>query len=39
MPEKTPNMLDNSLDQLNNAARVLELDQGIHEMLKKPERV
>ncbi|MHA2172791.1 MAG: Glu/Leu/Phe/Val family dehydrogenase, partial [Candidatus Kariarchaeaceae archaeon] len=39
MPEKTLSMLDNSLDQLNNAAKVLELDQGIHEMLKKPERV
>ena len=39
MPEKTPNMLDNSLAQLDNAAKVLELDPNIHEMLKKPERV
>lgn len=39
MPEKTPSMLDNSLDQLNNAAKALEIDQWIHEMLKKPERV
>jgi glutamate dehydrogenase (NAD(P)+) len=39
MSEKTPSMLDNSLTQLDNAARVLELDPCTHEMLKKPERV
>ena len=39
MPEKTLSMLNNSLVQLENAAKVLELDQWIHEMLKNPERV
>ncbi|MFX1520294.1 MAG: Glu/Leu/Phe/Val dehydrogenase [Promethearchaeota archaeon] len=39
MPEKTLSMLDNSLAQLNNATKVLELEPSIHEMLKKPERV
>ncbi len=39
MPEKNIRMLDNALIQLQNVAEVLELDQWIHEMLKKPERV
>ncbi|MCK5587320.1 MAG: Glu/Leu/Phe/Val dehydrogenase [Candidatus Lokiarchaeota archaeon] len=39
MPEKTLSMRNNSLVQLENAAKVLELDQWIHEMLKNPERV
>ncbi|WP_287582591.1 Glu/Leu/Phe/Val dehydrogenase [Candidatus Borrarchaeum sp.] len=39
MPEKTLSFFENSLTQLDNASKVLELDPSIHKMLKKPERV
>lgn len=34
-----PSAFDNAMIQLDNAAAILHLDQGIHEILKQPDRV
>jgi glutamate dehydrogenase (NAD(P)+) len=39
MSQVKPNPFDNALEQLDNAARFLKLDKGIHEILAHPKRI